>query len=32
MKYIKPVVLTQVRKNGAVCGGGPSGRPCSKRA
>ncbi len=32
MKYVKPVVLNSVAVNSAVCGGGPSGRPCSKRA
>lgn len=31
MKYTKPFVLNLVTVNGAVCGSGPSGRPCSKR-
>ncbi len=32
MIYTKPVVLDVVTVKGAVCGSGPSGRPCSKRA
>jgi len=32
MKYSKPIVLNTVSVTGAVCGSGPSGRPCSKKA
>jgi len=32
MKYTKPVVLKPVKGTGAVCGSGPCGRPCDKRA
>ncbi len=32
MKYIKPVVLNTTLIRAAVCGSGPSGRPCKKKA
>lgn len=32
MKYVKPVLFNSVTVNGAICGSGPSGRPCSKRS
>ncbi len=32
MKYTKPTVLNPDIIKGAVCGGGPCGRPCDKKA
>jgi hypothetical protein len=32
MKFVRPVVISAETVKMAVCGGGPSGRPCSKRA
>lgn len=32
MQYRKPAIINADTVRSAVCGGGPSGRPCSKRA
>lgn len=32
MQYTKPVVINSETVRSAVCGSGPCGKPCSKRA